>query len=268
MPRAFDGVDDEIRLDVGACSSMTYGTLAVIVKHGVSDWGAVMGLHTSAGAGQMFFEFSPSGGFSAKLLCGTNNSNGQFGVSSFNNTTTWYFICVTKDTGSVAPRFHVYDYATNAWTHENAVGTVADGASVSGGTVRLGEYEDIDDFTGDIACAGAWANTTFTDSQIEQSGMPLSLQGWLSMNPSALWVFDQSATTQKVVDLMGGGANESVLNGTAVSTNSVPIFNYYGDVTVVNRPMAAGGGGFTAKFRKTLSGVGTGVGKRQIHGWA
>ena len=62
--------------------------------------------------------------------------------------------------------------------------------------------------------------------RVQVEALAGSLQAWYQVQPKGLWVLDQAATTQKVPDWTGGGANESALVGTTVGTSSVPGFSY------------------------------------------
>jgi hypothetical protein len=237
LARAFDGTDDEVRCSIGGVSGFTFGTLAVIVRRGATAaWHSLIGLNNSSGLVQASLEFNDT-----DFLCWANQSVSPRTTTTFVSTTTWYCIIVTKATGTVSPRFHWYNYTTNAWTHQDpfSASTAANAGSLSGGTVRFGEWEDTDDFTGDIALGAAWSGVTFTDAQLEAMGLPFSLSNWHAAAPSGLWILDQSATGQKVVDLTGGGANESAIGGTSVSANSVPVFGYGDSPWFVIRPQPA-----------------------------
>lgn len=271
MARLFDGIDDDFRASIGANNYVGDLTLAAVVKLGSgrdAQWRNIITSLNSAGAPQGWSMEVDSGNHLEFSNLGTND---WFTTTTLSSSDGWILVAVTKATGSNHPRFHAYRYSDNSWLFHaagNGGSAVANGtAPGASGFVNIGGDAggSTDWFAGDIAVAGIW-NSNLADAQIEN--LPFSLQAWFQVMPTGLWTFDQSATSQKVVDISGGGANESSLVGTSVSTNSVPLFNYFGDIVWVQRSQATGGGGFTPKFRKTLSGVGTGVGKRQIHGWA
>ena len=48
-------------------------------------------------------------------------------------------------------------------------------------------------------------------------------KGWLGKSPSALWLFNQKARTEGLVDLTGNGANEEGIAGTSVVAEEPPI---------------------------------------------
>lgn len=131
----------------------------------------------------------------------------------------WYLLAVSKATGTVTPRFHIYNYTTGAWVHETT-------SSIGNGTVpvsapRIGSQNGAITFDGSIAVVGAW-NVVLADTQIES--LVGSLSPWFQVQPKGLWVLDQGAVTMLVPDLSGGGANETSKTGTTVSPVSVPIW--------------------------------------------
>lgn len=239
MARNFDGANDNIHCSSGTLSTFTFGTMAAIIKRNGTAFQNIMTLHNSAGTSRAGIEIEDNGT--------GNHIQWQFDGSFVSSTAitvvnanNWVLIAMGKPTGTAAVRCHKYVYDTNTWTHENSNGTggnnTAPGAS---STMRFGEWEGGDDFNGDIAAAGVWIGRSLADLEVEQ--LAFSLQGWISTAPDALWLFDQQATTQNVVDLTGNGANQSSLGGTTVSTNSVPVFGYGHEVVRVQRVVGAAG---------------------------
>jgi hypothetical protein len=154
-------------------------------------------------------------------------------------TDGWVLIATGKATGTATPRAHKYRYDTNAWTHENHFDGIANStAPGSDGTVRFGEMAASSFFIGDMLLLGLW-NYKLSDAEVET--LPFTLQAWLTTQtpPVGLWLLDQSATTQNVIDITGGGANQSLLTGTAVATNHPPVFNRYGGILLAQRPQVA-----------------------------
>jgi hypothetical protein len=159
------------------------------------------------------------------LWNGAVDSNSTFTVSASEG---WVLLAATKTSGTTTVRLHKYVYSTNTWTHQNtAAGTSADqatsgtmnasiGSSLASGTVS-------GSFDGDIAVVGKW-NVVLADNQLES--LSTSLNAWWQAPPAVLFTLDQSATGQLVRDLTGGGANQSAIVGTTVSTSSLPVFSY------------------------------------------
>lgn len=219
MPRFFDGSDDVIRWSIGGLTGITAAcTMAAILKRSsASTFDHIIGLHSSGGTVQPWFEITD-----ADLL--------QFGhqsataASSFTVMTTdnWVLAVVAKASGTATPRFHKYVYSTDAWTHSDGDASISNGSAPGAGGYAEIAWQGFDVYHGDIAAIGIWP-TNLSDAQIENLGH--SLAGWWAVQPSALWLLDQSAITQNVPDMSGGGANQSAITGTTVST-SVPGFSY------------------------------------------
>jgi hypothetical protein len=159
-----------------------------------------------------------------KVWNGATDTAAPFGWAA---TDGWCLIAATKASGTTVIRFHKYVFSTNTWTHSNSSSTAADKTPTGG--ALLGTEQDAQTptyngfFDGDIAIAGA-GQTNATDDQVE--ALAFSLASWHAITPKVLVLLDQSATGQKVVDLAGNGFNESAINGTAVASSSVPVFNY------------------------------------------
>lgn len=241
MPRNFDGANDSIHMSAGGLQSSTFGTFAIICKRNGTTFHNLMTGHTSGGTSRMGLEIEDNGSGNHLQLQydGTFVSTGA-GITIV-NADGWVLLAAGKATGTTTPRGHKYVYSSNTWTHADFSGTATNWTSIgSTGTMRFGEWEGADDFNGDIAAAGYWSGRNLADAEVEL--LAVSLQGWFATAPDALWLFDQQSTTQNVVDLMGGGANQSALTGTTVSTNSLPIFGYGHEVVVLSSSAAAGGG--------------------------
>jgi len=224
MARTFDGSDDVLVCSAGGLSAIDGGpvTLAFIVKLNDTVNGSVINLRTSTGTevcqintdGGAYF-FSTSAGFQ------------NMGTAS--TADNWHLFAVTKANASSTPRAHKYVYDTNTWSHTNAGGNTNDGSAVgASGTVQFGRLLGTSEYwNGELAAAGVW-DRVLTDTEVEQ--LAHSLIDWHATTPKGLWVFDQADTGQKLLDLTGGGANESSITGTAVSTVSLPTFTYGADV--------------------------------------
>lgn len=216
----------------GSAAAPAYGTLVSIFR--VTGSGGANGLVVVNGQGRSFGMYlAPT---SNALALTTQNSGDPIAPTITVGTgDDWVLCAITKATGSVAPRFHKYAYATNTWSHENYGSNVV---NVSGGTQTgwcIGAYSNTGfySFLGDIAAAAVFKDRALSDDQLES--LPFSLQSWVSLAPSSLWVLDQQATGQSVLDWTGGGANQSAITGTTVSTSSVPILGYGHPVVPVAR---------------------------------
>lgn len=222
--RDFDGVDDDIVCATGGLSTNTFGTFAALIRRtavGRAQWDTILGLHTSAGTGQNLFGIQ---GLNATTLYqGGVNADGP----AIFDTTNWRLIVVRKASGTVTPRFSVYNLGTQAWTHAAGSTTIANWtAPGSGGSTRF-RFDASDYMQCRIAVRAAWNTVRWSadtagDTDIQNAGLHRSLDHWVGSAPSALWRFDQRATTEAVLDLTGGGANQTSITGTAVITNDDP----------------------------------------------
>lgn len=232
MARTFDGSNDVIRVGIGNNALTNVWSVAAIFRPNSTPGlaNAIISLFTS-GEAQRF-----------TLIQDTANKIGvEVNATLRTSTTTltvgdWVFVAVTKATGTVTPRCHFYKYASAAWTHENASGTIAN-IGLALDRIRFGIYGGVTFCNGDIECVGLWNGTELTDAQIEQ--LPFSLQTWPTLSPTGLWLFDQGDVGQAIYDRTGGGANEVSRTETTVATTSVPVFNRYGEVMLVRGQAAA-----------------------------
>lgn len=228
MARTFTG-SNHIDFSPGAVTdsslaNRTFATIMRLTTDVVSDNDSLIVLNESTdGNGTLFIGAGGTLG-----MCHT--AFAQVATSTFVTTAAngYVLLAGTKVSGTATPRFHQYIYGTNVWTHQNGnQGIVGDGAGATT-TCELGAFfGTFDPLDGDIAVAAVFP-TVLTDDQTEL--LAHSLMAWHSFTPEALWVLDQSSITQKVVDLTGGGADESAISGTTVATTSVPGFTYGADV--------------------------------------
>lgn len=154
-----------------------------------------------------------------RLVCDVPTSDGATAMTAG----AWYLIAASKASGTAAARIHLYAYATNTWTHENG-GTAIANSGVANTQANIGCSNAAANFANaDIAAVGVW-NVALTDSQVE--ALAYTLPAWFAVQPKGLWILDQAATAMGVPDLSGGGANQTAITGTAVSTLSLPVFSY------------------------------------------
>jgi hypothetical protein len=151
---------------------------------------------------------------------------------SFATSEGWLLLVATKPAGTSTAKVYKYVYGTDAW----ASGTVASVPDPSTTIAMVGIGDGAFRFQGDIA-AGAWFNYALTDDQVLT--LPYSLGAWTSLAPKGMWVLDQPATAQHVVDWTGNGSNENDISGSTVSTSSVPILGYGHPVILKTRQAGA-----------------------------
>lgn len=214
MPRQFStgSGSHDITLATGGLGFAVYGTIAGIVKRGgTGGWNSILQI-----GGNRALEIEPGTG---NRLYGWN-IGGYAPTITVSTTDNWVLLAVTKVPGTNTPRFHKYVFDTNTYTAENAGGTAVDGSAGSGAVIG---NSGGDVFQGDMAVVGSW-DYALSDEQIK--GLAHSLQNWYASAPKGLWLLDQASTSMPVLDATGNGANQTGINGTAVSTQSQPAISY------------------------------------------
>jgi hypothetical protein len=178
-------------------------------------------------------ELAGGGGSPGKLELGQNDTTFRQGSTDITTTNSWWLVAVSKATGTVTPRIHYYNFSTDGarsagtTSHENASGTLGNPNSTAGGTMRWGEYNDIDDANIYLGTAAVW-DVDIGDAgfnSIISAGLKTSSLYNGTTNPVALWEFNQANATDPVLDLVGfahstgtGGA----INGTTIDTGNDP----------------------------------------------
>ncbi len=150
----------------------------------------------------------------------TNNTNVTAGATAL-AVSKWYLVAMSKATGTVTPRIHIYDYAAVTWVHENAGGTLADSSTpITRCAIGVGASGAAGFWDGDIAAVAIW-NVVLTDTQAE------ALLLFLPAVSKGLWRLNQDVTTENVLDMSGGGANQSAIVGTSITAvvQDVGMFN-------------------------------------------
>ena len=237
MARTFVAANpDKIQLSLGAVASGGATTFMAMVRP------------TTIGASQHCFTIQNSGpsgiiglGYSAtgKVRYGTSGTDSD-GLTSI-AASSWYVIATSRPAGAAQTvRIHIFDVAAGTWTHENSATTQgnAAGTPVSNALGVFDYATQSAPLNADLAWVAVWTSA-LTDVQVEQAAF--SWTNLLSLAPQAAWLLDQATTGQKVVDWSGGGANESAIVSTSVSTASVPLFTYGHPVRRVQRTFAAAG---------------------------
>lgn len=213
MARDFNGTTDYISFSLGTSGGTGALSTAALVKS--SDFGALRAITALGLTGNPDFlvRVSPTGPFMNTYDSATGA--GADGVATL-STGRWYLIGMSKASGTATPRFHIYDYSTFSWTHENGTSTNGD-PSVSGGLV-VGAFDTSSPanvWSGSIAAAAVW-RTSLSDAAVEAlTNNPMG--SWLAAAPSACWRFDQASTSETVTDLTGNGSDQAAISGTTVS---------------------------------------------------
>lgn len=172
-------------------------------------------------------------GAAGKLALGIEGfTAGSFSTFTTTAAKSWVLLAAGKASGSATPRMHQYVYGTGVWTHQNGTVPMGDGSLGATVTCELGGYfNGFNALNGDLAVAAIFPGN-LSDAAVET--LLWSLMAWHSQTPLALWLLDQSATSQAVDDLTGGGATQTAITGTSVAATSVPGFSYGADTLGVH----------------------------------
>lgn len=234
MARTFAaGSSELIRLGIGnlgAINRQSDWTFGFIVRRGATNaYHAVVGVNnatTGAGAELIGIEFDNFN----RLIVAVTGADVCRTSSTFTSTTSWIlgFATIPADvTFTTSARFHWVDLSNWAggWTHQAATNPLTTRTSATAGTgsVRIGDFENNDFYSGDIQRVAVW-NKTFSDNQIESMGV--SLPAWLAQGPNVLAELRQSAVADPVRDLTGHGSDEASRTGTTIASRSAPFVRY------------------------------------------
>lgn len=204
-------------------------------------WAAQAGAEIVAG---MFTPLSNALGATGVDL--GSDSNGDCEANMGITATTWQWLGHSKASGTVAATLHRNVIGSTTWTHTTASGTFANDASAIT-SITVGAMTSAAATPKDVTVAvWAWWNRNVTSAEIEWAS--LSLTHLLSTNPTAVIVFDQSATGMKAPDLTGNGSNESSKTGTSVATVSVPDFSYGAPIAIPTFSASSGSQTITPGF--------------------
>lgn len=229
MARTFDGVDDVIKMAAtgGVTAPSTAITVAVIMRVAASTgeaWAAII-LKKHAGLNCTYAiqqDDATNGSFC--FILGANSSQYLTASTTALTANTWYLLVGRwASGGTITLRVFNVDGSINQTV---ASATMSFPLSYDSSLLHFGEHENLGNWKGDIAAAAVWDRKLADD---EVASLWTSLAMWHSSNPGAMWLFDQASAAQTVEDLVGSGADQTAITGTAVSANSVPGFSYGAD---------------------------------------
>lgn len=220
----FAADNSEVRFNLPAAVDLTGAfTFAKLTRRRATGlWQCIVSHHDSSGTGRLSLEWVQTGFDTPNGLVVSTPSVFSYSQTAVTSTTDWYIVAVTKAAGNATPRFHFKDITTGAaWIHENGKTAMnGNGASASGGTIRVGEFEDVDDLNANDGVLGGWA-AALTDLQVEALATNLRTSDWAGHAVAPKYVHELTSKTS-IPDLMGNGATLNVVNGTTVETGSDP----------------------------------------------
>ena len=223
--RRFDGIDDWLKFTptdlIAPFGAITM--LAILKINTDPADGAFQDILTLTGGtgGQMGFLLENPGGAATTGLVGYFDPGAAvFGNPSFvNSTMGWVLVGLTKPAGdNQTGRAHLYRYDTLVWDHVSIGASDIDAGTTPTGSpsLRIGTWnESIEFLAADVAAVAFWNNDNLSDGEIE--AMHGNIAAWDAQNPTGLWLLNQTAVTETVLDRTGAG-DEIARSGTSVVT--------------------------------------------------
>lgn len=144
------------------------------------------------------------------------------GVASVVNG-SWRWYVITKASGSVQPRMHIWDLSS-AWTHTNNTANVGDGSGPITSLIVGGNGSGSQGWRGSIAVVAAW-DSALSDAAVE-AAMTLKASDVFAASPKWMVRLNQASTATSVTDDTAGGGNQTALSGTTVDSDDPPGFSY------------------------------------------
>lgn len=143
-----------------------WGTLAAVIRvAGVGITQSIINIDFPASADDtMQYGVNPSNAVSLWLFtAGVSQSGGTVAVAD-----GWMVVAMTKASGNVTPRAHIFKWSAQSWAHTNAGGAMNNDASVAQTQIFLGNDHVNESWNGDIAAVMCLPSRVLTDSEIER----------------------------------------------------------------------------------------------------
>lgn len=204
---------DHLVLSAGAVATVDGGPMTLVVVFRLDqtapDQGLISGRRSDEGT--VWEDFQSGGG-----LFPSTSAGFRTGVAGL-VADTWYMYVTTKAGGSAVLRDHLCVMATDTWTHADRGAALGDGTGPVD-HVQIGDATNRID--GYVAAAGVIA-ASLNDAAVE--ALRSGLAAWISAGAAAVWRLNDSP----VNDLTGGGADQTLLDGTTVDLGvEPPTFDY------------------------------------------
>ncbi len=217
MSRLFDGVDDRVVFTPGAA---VFGqgpiTIAALIRPTNTGGTRRILIAQTVAAAETYGVLIDSGDYYAV---------NEFASGRTATNNAWQWIVMTKDPGSVLPRWHFRNVTlAGAWTHSDAAGNANNGTTPNttiavGSLAAGGNY-----YVGLVAALAVWG-TRLSDVGVE-AACTLSATDLAAAAPAWATLWNQANVGTPVPDITGGGGNQSVIVGTAVDADEPPGWSY------------------------------------------
>ena len=132
------------------------------------------------------------------------------------------FLAATKDTGTVAPRFHMYRPSTGVWTHVAGGTTNVDSAATTSFQIADGATFGL---LADVWQLGMWSQRAMTDSEIERL-MQVPQLDWRRFDAEVMIRFDN--TYESALDLVRTHGRRDVRQTTRTGTTTKSVLTFPG----------------------------------------
>jgi hypothetical protein len=152
-------------------------------------------------------------------------NEGNFGSGNGSSVVNdWMWVCYTKASGSVKPRWHTSDLtAASGWSHADDGSNVSDLSGPPTTIVIGGRQQGNSSWRGNIAAIAVW-DSVLSDSAIEAAAV--SAAALQAAIPSWGVLLNQASTATDVTDLSGNGATQASITGTSVSADEPAGWSY------------------------------------------
>lgn len=218
--RQYDGTNDETRITTTLALTAAY-TIAFVMKATGGD-GAWMAPMVTYASGDTAFRTYIERDNNNKLRLG-NSSAFTITTPTFTVADGWFFFCASKASGTVNPVFYWRKAADGSLSNETSASTLPNDLTISGGHVRIGDFDGGDWLNARMARLAFWDGTALNSTQVTAL-LGGTLNDWKigSPAPSRLYEFDQASTSTAITDQMASGDNQGSQVETTVITNDVP----------------------------------------------
>lgn len=213
--RNFDGTDDWITCEPGSADITGAWSMAMLVRPRALSYRVLYQGHNSSGtpAGYGFEQKAAGEILLYAMPLGERASPAGYLVAG-----RWRLVATTKASGTFAPHFYSYDFATQRWLNDPSTTSIGNpNALGAGGSVIFGRWNAGWRYDGEIAAAAVW-DEALTFASVRELAAAPALVDWASVaSPNALWLFDRGP--ERLLQDLVGGADERA--GTSQGTNAV-----------------------------------------------
>jgi hypothetical protein len=218
--REFNGTSDRIVCDDGIIGQIANGafTLFVLAKHLSPLTAGKTYISLQAGASQCCGMID-----NGNVNIALGDDNDYVGGNVGQVVDQWFLYAITNTAPGATPKLHGKQRGAGSWLHPNAIGAFA-GNTVDATTVEFASFNNgsFSSFMNmRLAVAAVWTSS-LADVTLESIETTPATATIYALAPTSLWEFNQAAVGTSVTDLMGNGADQTVISGTTVINGDDP----------------------------------------------